>query len=113
MDRQQQASRQTANAHSASQPAPTEPRSTTSGERGLLLRERYSWLQRFSDEELEKVSFCETGDALRPGEKYFDISHPENGAFVARPGLLVPEGSCLVAQRDVSPQIWEKLTRFP
>jgi hypothetical protein len=113
MERRQQSSRQTASAESASQQASAEPRSMASSERGRLLRERYRWLQRFSDEELQQLSFCEAGEALCPGEKYFDISHPENGAFVARPGLLVPEGSCLVAQRDVSPRTWDKLTRFP
>jgi hypothetical protein len=113
MERKQQSTRESSSAQSAGQRPSTETRSTATSENGRLLRARFGWLQRFTDEDLQELSFCESGAPLRPGEYYFDISHPENGAFVGRSDLLVPEGACLVSQRDLSPRIWEKLTRFP
>lgn len=77
------------------------------------LRDRFAWLNSFTDQELEEISFCEAGAAMVPGEVYFDISHPEMGAFVGTPGRLIPEDACLVRKSDVSEQLWAKLTAYP
>ena len=77
------------------------------------LRDRYAWLNHFTDEEIEKISFCENGAEMVPGELYFDISNPEHGAFVGQPGQLIPEGGCLVSRSDVPSSIWAKLTSYP
>ena len=77
------------------------------------LRDRYTWLNSFTDDELQQISFCETGAAMSAGETYFDISHPEMGPFVGREGQLIPEGGCLVAQKAVPAPLWNKLTSYP
>lgn len=77
------------------------------------LRDRFTWLNNFTDAELEQISFCETGAEMVPGETYFDISCPENGAFVGQTGQLIPKGGCLVRKGSVSEPIWTKLTSYP
>lgn len=77
------------------------------------LRERFQWLNRFSDEELQRITFCQPGSEMKNGDTYFDISNPERGVFTARPGQRIPEGGCLVRQQDVSPSIWQKMVTFP
>lgn len=74
------------------------------------LRERYQWLNSFSDDELSKVSMCklEEGD-MQEAELYFDLSHPERGHFKGQPGKTVPQGSCFVAQSQVDNKLWNKL----
>jgi len=70
-------------------------------------------LNRFSDEELQKISICETGAEMVPGETYFDISHPESGSFVGLADQLIPEGGCLVRKAAVPKEVWNKLTTYP
>ena len=77
------------------------------------LRERFQWLNKFSDEELEKISFCEPGSELVNGDSYFDISNPERGIFTGRQGEAIPEGGCLVSKTMLPGQLWNKLTQFP
>lgn len=77
------------------------------------LRERFAWLNNFTDVELEQICFCETGAEMVPGETYFDISHPENGPFVAQTGQIVLKGGCLVRRREVAETIWQKLISYP
>ena len=87
------------------------PRSTQQEARRL--RERFQWLNKFSDEELEQITFCEPGSEMKGDETYFDISNPERGSFTARSGESVPEGACLVSKKTLSANLWNKLTRFP
>lgn len=82
-------------------------------QRVRLLRERFQWLTQFNDEELEKISFCENGAPMLPGEDYFDISHPERGAFVGRTGEVIPEGACILRKGAMPPVVWSKLQNFP
>lgn len=77
------------------------------------LRDRFAWLNHFTDDEIGQISFCDAGAEMVPGETYFDISFPENGPFVGQPGQLIPEGGCLIRQSSVSPGIWKKLTSYP
>lgn len=80
-----------------------------SGE-ALKLRERFSWLSRFSDDEIREISFCQEGETLREGEQYFDISAPERGIVRGKQGEATSRDSCLIARGAVSPIIWSKLT---
>src|SRR5258708_7956228 len=77
------------------------------------LRHRFAWLQRFTDLEIQEISFCEPGAAIRAGETYFDISHPEEGSFTADRDMTVDEGRCLVAKSAVSPRVWSKVSKYP
>lgn len=90
-----------------------EPPVGSRGERARRLRDRFTWLNRFSDEELEQLSFCKGGAELVPGQTYFDLSHPENGPFTGAVDQLIPEDGCVICQRDVSARLWDKLTRYP
>jgi len=77
------------------------------------LRDRFTWLNQFTDQELQEICFCATGAEMRAGETYFDISHPELGPFEAEPGQIVPEGACLVQKGTVPERLWTKLISYP
>ncbi|MDA8186523.1 MAG: hypothetical protein M0T85_00060 [Dehalococcoidales bacterium] len=74
------------------------------------LKQRFSWLIAFSDDELRDISMCtlEEGD-VQESDLYFDISHPERGAFKGQKGKTVPEGSCYVSRGQVDEKLWNKL----
>ena len=82
-------------------------------EESRRLRERFQWLNKFSDEELELISFCEPGSEMENGDSYFDISNPERGTFTGRQGERIPEGGCLVSKTTIPNHLWNKLTQFP
>lgn len=77
------------------------------------LRDRFLWLNSFTDDELAEISMCKVEEGDTQGsELYFDISHPERGAFRGQPGKVVPEGSCYVGRSQVDEKLWNKLTSF-
>ncbi len=73
------------------------------------LKERYAWLESFTDDELGEVVFLEEGETMNPDDIYFDISDPERGAHHAQGGEVVPEGSRYVAKSRVPDAVWEKI----
>jgi hypothetical protein len=100
------------NVQGGQQPSPSHLSPDQRREERRLLRDRFQWLNQFSDEELEQISLCEAGAPMVPGDDYFDISHPERGAFTGRTGEVVPEGSCLLRKGAMSPTIWNKLRNY-
>jgi hypothetical protein len=82
-------------------------------EQAKLLRQRFSWLERFTDDELREITLTNDGEPLREGMQYFDISRPEQGIFAGREGVVPPRDASLVRQGDVPPRLWSKLTKFP
>lgn len=74
------------------------------------LKERFEWLQAFSDDELREISYCTTGEPTRGDEVYFDISNPERGVIQGEPGGQIPEGSCYVPKSEIPQRLWDKLT---
>jgi hypothetical protein len=76
------------------------------------LRERFAWLNQFSEDELREISFCAENEPLQEGELYFDISNPERNQIVGKRGDTVPAGSCYVRRSDVGEQTWQKLLSF-
>lgn len=88
------------------------PEEATSRERERIahkLKARFRWLNRFTDDELRDISFCDEGEPLNADEQYFDLSHPEKGVVSGQAGQIVPEGSCYVTKRNVRPNVWQKL----
>lgn len=83
------------------------------GQDAARLRARFDWLNRFSDDELRHICFCEEGSQLEADDEYFDVNRPEQGVIRLRGGSRTPEGSCLVARSKVSPTIWSKLIAEP
>ncbi len=73
------------------------------------LKERYEWLQSFSDDELREISYCRTGEPMNGEEIYFDISHPELGVIRGESGALIPEDSCYVPKSEIPQHLWDKL----
>ncbi len=90
-----------------SQPMGLEP--TLRRETADKLRERYKWLQSFSDEELSEICYCTPDEIMRGDEVYFDISQPERGIIQGEEGMRVPEGSCYVPRSEVRRDLWDKL----
>jgi len=72
---------------------------------------RFQWLERFTDDELRRISYCTEGTPLSVGGVYFDISHPELGPLTAQEAQSVPQGSCYVAREDVDEKTWINLIR--
>ncbi len=73
------------------------------------LRERYDWLQSFSDDELREITYCSVGESMSGEESYFDISHPERGVIQGEPGEQIPEDSCYVPKSEIRQDLWDKL----
>lgn len=73
------------------------------------LKERYSWLQSFSDDELRDISYCAAEETMKGDEIYFDISQPERGIIRGQEGQPIPEGSCYVPKSEVPLNLWDKL----
>src|SRR3974390_1276189 len=74
------------------------------------LKERYRWLNSFSDDELRDITSTKLEEGDKQGsEMYFDLSHPERGHFKGQPGQPVPEGSYYVARSEVNEKLWNKL----
>jgi hypothetical protein len=73
------------------------------------LKERYEWLQQFSDDELREITYCKVGEPMVADELYFDISHPERGVIQGASGEQIPEGSCYVPKSEIQQDLWDKL----
>ena len=73
------------------------------------LKERFSWLQSFADDELGEVVFLREGDTMHSNEEYLDISDPERGVFHGEDGERPPESSRYVPKSQVPRHIWDKL----
>ncbi len=86
---------------------PTGP--VTRRETAEKLKDRFEWLQSFSDDELREISYCTPEETMREDEVYFDISHPEVGLIQGKSGEPIPEGSCYVPRSEIRRDLWEKL----
>lgn len=80
-------------------------------EQAERLLQRFRWLEGFNDDELRQISMCYSEDVLPQDDEYFDLSQPERGVLQARGGERVPAGHCYVGRRQLSPALWDKLTR--
>ena len=87
---------------------PLEPRLRQ--ETAEKLKERFEWLESFSDDELREITYCTTGTPMSADERYFDLSQPEQGIIQGREGEVIPEGSCYVPKSEVPQRLWDKLT---
>ncbi len=74
------------------------------------LKNRFRWLQSFSDDELTQISYCTPGEIMSGDEQYFDISHPERGVIQGEEGAPIPPDSCFVPKSEISHPLWDKLT---
>ena len=81
------------------------------GEDVRKLKQRFDWLESFSDVELGEMVFLRDGESLRSGDEYFDISNPERGVFRGEDGQKVDEGSRYVPKSQVPDVVWHKLVR--
>jgi len=84
-------------------------RPTTREQTAEKLKERFEWLQSFTDDELREITYCIEGQPMKGDEQYFDISHPEQGVISGIEGQGIPEGSCYVPQSEIPRRLWEKL----
>ncbi len=92
-----------------------EQRTEGSGERGTYaqqLRQRFRWLQSFTDDELHEMSWCSAGLELQPAEQYIDLSRPGRGVITVERPVRVRDGECYVSRTAVSDRVWRKLARF-
>ena len=76
-----------------------------------MLKERFDWLESFSDFELKQISYCTKGEPMKRDEEYFDISHPERGIIRGHQGGEIPDGACYVPRSEVPQELWHKLTQ--
>ncbi len=76
------------------------------------LRDRFAWLNQFSDDELREISFCAEEEPLQDGELYFDVSNPERGQIMGSREASIPAGRCYVRRGDVSEHTWQRLLSF-
>ncbi len=79
------------------------------GDTAGKLKQRFQWLESFSDDELAEISYCDPGESISPDEVYFDISNPERGIIQGESGH-VPKDSCYVPRSKLPLHLWDKLT---
>jgi len=79
------------------------------GEDARKLRQRFDWLESFTDDELGSLNFLREGDATNPNEEYFDISNPEMGILSSNDLPVVDEGSRYIPKSEVPRDVWDKL----
>ncbi len=84
---------------------------TSRGADARMLKQRFDWLESFSDNELGEVVFLRDGETFSSRDEYFDISNPERGIFRGQDGQKVDEGSRYVPKSEVPDYIWHKLTQ--
>lgn len=82
------------------------PGHTTDAKR---LKERFDWLESFSDDELTELRFLNEGDPMGSDDEYFDISNPETGILTGTPGQRADEGSRYVAKSQIPSELWDQL----
>ena len=83
----------------------------THGEEASKLKQRFDWLESFSDDELGQLVFLQGGQPLKPDEEYFDISNPGMGVFHGSEGETASESSRFVPKSGVPDNVWHKLVR--
>lgn len=88
------------------------PEGLSKSEMTNRLRQRYQWLQSFTDDELREISFCyDPGYPLKDGELYFDLEAPQRGIIHGRDGEKIQNGHCYVSKSQVKEETWKKLTQ--
>src|SRR5437763_16973624 len=86
-----------------------EPRGGGARPTAAELRERFAWLERFTDEELRRITIRGAGEPAEPDELYVDISHPERGVVRGEDVRTIPEGAAFVGRSGLGDALWEKL----
>ena len=88
---------------------PDRPRADDTPRTLADLRQRFAWLERFSDEELRRIAIRGAGEPAHTGEEYIDISHPERGVVRGEDVRTIPEGASFVGRQNLGDALWEKL----
>lgn len=70
-------------------------------------RERFRWLERVGDTDVQRIVFSEPGEKLADGDWYIDATSPRRGPTEAMTGEFVPEGGCYIQKSKVDAGVWD------
>jgi hypothetical protein len=74
-------------------------------------KELHTILADLTDDELKRIEIIPTGTRLIQGSKYIDLSHLENGEFVASGDMVTEPGHYYVLKQDSDYVLWNRLNQ--
>jgi hypothetical protein len=74
-------------------------------------KELHTILADLTDDELKRIEIIPTGTRLQQGSKYIDLSHLENGEFVASGDMVAEPGHYYVLKQDSDYILWNRLNQ--
>jgi hypothetical protein len=74
-------------------------------------KELHTILADLADDELKRIEIIPTGTRLIQGSKYIDLSHLENGEFVASGDMVAEPGHYYVLKQDSDYVLWNRLNQ--
>jgi hypothetical protein len=74
-------------------------------------KELHTTLADLTDDELKRIEIIPTGTRLVQGSKYIDLSHLENGEFVASGDMVAEPGHYYVQKQDSDYVLWNRLNQ--
>jgi len=72
----------------------------------------HTTLADLTDDELKRIEIIPTGTRLQQGSKYIDLSHLENGEFVAVGDMVAEPGHYYVLKQDSDYILWNRLNQI-
>ncbi len=75
------------------------------------VRAEHRVLLSFSDADLAKMPLIPEGTPLARGSWYLDLHNPAKADFPATGDETVEPGQHMLAQKEVSPELWDELRR--
>ncbi|MCW3097526.1 MAG: hypothetical protein JWL77_3144 [Chthonomonadaceae bacterium] len=74
------------------------------------LKEAHDRLRSLPDDVLKQIPVLASRTQLEEGSTYFDLQHPERGAFKGMNNEEAEPDNCLIAKTDVDYELWNYLT---
>ncbi|WP_220206813.1 hypothetical protein [Reticulibacter mediterranei] len=74
-------------------------------------KDLHTILADLTDDELKRIEIMPTGTRLIQGSKYIDLSHLENGEFVASGDMVAEPGHYYVLKQDSDYILWNRLNQ--
>ncbi|HEX4203237.1 MAG TPA: hypothetical protein VHZ51_03365 [Ktedonobacteraceae bacterium] len=82
------------------------------GQSAYAIKELYTILADFTDDELKSIMLLPTGTRLEQGAKYIDLRHLERGEFTANADMVVEPGHYVVAKKETDYVLWNRLRQI-
>lgn len=72
-------------------------------------RERFRWLERVGDADVQRLVFSEPGETLEDDDWYIDATSPKRGPVESMEGEFVPKGGCYIRKSKLDGAVWDNV----